>query len=167
MGLSTLYNANIKQQSYVDQCFYDMIPIGEGSFGNVFRSRSREDRDLYAIKRQKSTISVKDIYAEVRNNEKIEAHSNCVQFFMAWEEAGEIYLKLEYCDVSLADYSNVNSDIPEPLLWDVLFDICQGLDFLHQKRLIHLDVKPGNIMMKRGTYKLCDFGTLVDLNMVS
>lgn len=157
----------MKQQSYIEQCFYGLTPIGEGSFGKVYRTRNREDDELYAIKRQKPTISVKDIYAEVRNNEKIERHLNCAQFYMAWEEAGEVFLMLEYCDISLADYANVNSDIPEPLLWDVLFDICHGLNYLHQKRLIHLDVKPGNIMMKRGTYKLCDFGTLVDLNMVS
>ncbi|XP_018569621.1 membrane-associated tyrosine- and threonine-specific cdc2-inhibitory kinase isoform X2 [Anoplophora glabripennis] len=163
--LSPLYDVDMKQSSYIEQCFYGLAPIGEGSFGKVYRTRSREDDELYAIKRQKPTISLKDIYAEVRNNEKIEIHPNCAQFYMAWEEAGEVFLVLEYCDISLADYANVNSDIPESLLWDVLFDICQGLNYLHQKRLIHLDVKPGNIMMRRGTYKLCDFGTLVDLNM--
>ncbi|KAJ8938299.1 hypothetical protein NQ318_020358 [Aromia moschata] len=153
--LSPIYNPSMNM-SYLDQVFSKQGLVGEGSFGRVYRVRSREDNQLYAIKRLKSVISLKDRYAEVRNNEK---------FFLAWEEGFEVYMMLEFCDMSLADYSVLNNDIPEDLLWNVLYDMCKALYFLHKRDLLHLDVKPGNIMMKRGIYKLADFGILVDLKL--
>ncbi|KAJ8986300.1 hypothetical protein NQ317_010012 [Molorchus minor] len=164
VGLSPIYNPTLST-SYMDQVFSRQGLVGEGSFGRVYRVRSREDNKLYAIKRLKSFICLKDRYAEVRNNEKIGTHPNCVKFFMAWEEDSEVYMMLEFCSMSLADYSILNNDIPEDLLWDVLYDICKALHFLHKRSLLHLDVKPGNIMMKDGLYKLGDFGILVDLKL--
>ncbi|KAJ8930052.1 hypothetical protein NQ314_017217 [Rhamnusium bicolor] len=162
--LSPLYNPSLNT-SYLDQVFSKHGLVGEGSFGRVYRVRNHEDNKLYAIKRLKSVISFKDRYAEVRNNEKVGVHTNCVQFFMAWEEGFEVYMMLEFCDMSLADYSVLDNDIHEDLLWNVLYDICKALNFLHKRDLLHLDVKPGNIMMKNGIFKLADFGILVDLKL--
>lgn len=152
---------------YLDQVFSKFGCMGEGSFGKVYRVRSKEDKKLYAVKRLKANISINDRYAEVKNNEIIGFNPNCVQYFMAWEENSDTFMLLEYCDMSLADYSKLNNDIPEELLWNVLCDICKALDFLHKRNFLHLDVKPGNVMMKKGLFKLGDFGLLVDLQTVS
>ncbi|CAG9816475.1 unnamed protein product [Phaedon cochleariae] len=164
VALSPIYNPTL-ERSYFEQTFARHALIGEGSFGQVYRARSLEDGQLYAIKRLKSVISFKDRYAEIRNNEKVGVHPNCVRFFMAWEEGYEVYMLLEYCQLSLSDFSVLNNDIPEDLLWGVLYDICKALHYLHGKNLLHLDVKPGNIMMKNGHFKLADFGILVDLKL--
>ncbi|XP_066155424.1 probable protein kinase DDB_G0291842 [Euwallacea fornicatus] len=160
--LSPLYDPK-QRVSYLDQVFIKLGSIGEGSFGRVYKVKSKEDKNLYALKRIKNHISFNDRCAEVKNNEILGWHPNCVQFFMAWEENFGTYMLLEYCDMSLADYAKLNNDIPETLLWLVLHDICKALDFLHKKQFLHLDVKPGNIMMKKGVLKLGDFGLLVDL----
>ncbi|XP_050314189.1 membrane-associated tyrosine- and threonine-specific cdc2-inhibitory kinase [Anthonomus grandis grandis] len=160
--LSPAYNPNEKN-SYLDQVFTKHGCLGEGSFGKVYRVRSKEDKKLYAVKWLKANISFKDRRAEVKNNETIGFNENCVQYFMAWEENCDTFMQLEYCDMSLADYSKLNSDIHEELLWNVLYDISKALNFLHKKNLLHLDVKPGNIMMRKGVFKLGDFGLLVDL----
>lgn len=164
--LSPNYNPNL-DTTYFEQLYPKHLLIGEGSFGKVYRARGVYDNRHYAIKRLKPMISFHDKYAEIRNNEKIGVHQNCVQFYMAWEEGCEVFMLLEACQMSLSDYATRNSDIPEDLLWDVLYDMCQALKYLHSKQLLHLDVKPGNIMMKSGHYKLADFGILVDLNLVS
>ncbi|XP_076262203.1 protein kinase, membrane associated tyrosine/threonine 1 isoform X2 [Rhynchophorus ferrugineus] len=161
-ALSPMYDSK-QRTPYLEQVFTKFGCMGEGSFGKVYRVRSKEDNKIYAVKRLKSNISAKDRNAEVRNNEMVGFDANCVQYFMAWEENDETFMLLEYCDMSLADYSKINNEIPEELLWNVLHDMCKGLNYLHKKNLIHLDVKPGNIMMKRGFYKLGDFGLLVDL----
>lgn len=163
--LSPLYNPEMRT-SYFEQMYVKLGCIGEGSFGKVYKVRSKEDKKLYAVKCIKTHISTKDRSAEVKNNEMVGYNPNCVQYFMAWEENIDTFILLEYCDMSLADYAKVNNEIPEALLWNVLHDICRAFDYLHSKSFLHLDVKPGNIMMKKGVFKLGDFGLLVDLNSV-
>lgn len=51
--LSPIYNLNNRQQTYFEQCFEEILKIGEGSFGEVFRVKSREDGKFYAIKKSK------------------------------------------------------------------------------------------------------------------
>lgn len=45
--------------------------------------------------------------------------------------------------------------------------IAKALQFIHEKGIAHLDVKPDNIYVKNGIYKLGDFGcaTLLDLSL--
>lgn len=160
--LSPMYDAE-QNSSYLDQVFVRFGNLGEGSFGKVYRVKSKEDKKMYAVKRLKANISFKDRFAEVKNNETIGFDPNCVQFFMAWEENCETFLLLEYCDMSLADYAKKNNEIEEDLLWNLLYDMCKALNFLHKRNLLHLDVKPANIMMKKGYFKLGDFGLLADL----
>ncbi|XP_072402275.1 membrane-associated tyrosine- and threonine-specific cdc2-inhibitory kinase-like [Diabrotica undecimpunctata] len=150
--------------SYFNQIYPAHSYIGEGSFGLVFKATNKFDQKKYAIKKLKSTMSNKEMYAEILNNEKVGLHPNCVEYFMAWEQASEVYMVLEACQMSLADYAKKNY-VQEPLLWDALYDICKGLQFLHDKSLIHLDVKPSNIMIHATSFKLADFGTLLDMNM--
>lgn len=41
----------------------------------------------------------------------------------------------------------------------VLFDVAKGLHYLHQRRIVHLDLKSANILLSRhGTAKICDIG---------
>ncbi|KAH1023260.1 hypothetical protein HUJ04_012498 [Dendroctonus ponderosae] len=162
--LSPIYNPD-QRQSYLDQVFSKLGCMGEGSFGKVFRVKSKEDKKLYAVKRLKSHVSFNDRCAEVKNNEMLGFSPHCVQYFMAWEENFYTFMLLECCDMSLADYSKLNNNIHEDLLWNVLHDICKALNFLHTKHFLHLDVKPGNIMMKKGVFKLGDFGLLVNLKL--
>jgi wee1-like protein kinase len=45
--------------------------------------------------------------------------------------------------------------------------ICKGLNFIHERGIAHLDVKPDNIYVRNGVYKLGDFGcaTLIDRSL--
>jgi hypothetical protein len=74
-------------------------------------------------------------------------HSTRKQFF---------YLILFMCTlVTILTVSFVNAKI------------CKGLDFMHERGIAHLDVKPDNIYVRNGIYKLGDFGcaTLVNRSL--
>lgn len=49
----------------------------------------------------------------------------------------------------------------------VKMKICKGLGFIHERGIAHLDVKPDNIYVRNGVYKLGDFGcaTLIDRSL--
>lgn len=94
-----------------------------------------------------------------------------------------MYLVMEYCSFNLRDYmrspffyisstpSFTATTSSSPLLSPdikyrflsrvktVLYQILQGLHFLHSHCILHRDIKPSNILLnRRGEVKLCDFG---------
>ena len=96
--LSSLYDDKNKLE-YMEQCFEVEAKIGEGSFGEVFKARSKEDGKYYAIKRSRGafrgTSDRKEKLGEVAKLEKMKPHPNCVEFFLAWEEKKHLYIQTE------------------------------------------------------------------------
>ncbi|ORD93491.1 STK25 [Enterospora canceri] len=71
----------------------------------------------------------------------------------------------ELCDVIIGSRL-INND--ENTIRSIVHQVLLGLDYLHSKKLVHLDIKPDNIMGKTGkngkiTYKLIDLDTIADL----
>lgn len=52
-----------------------------------------------------------------------------------------------------------STSIPEETLWNYLIQICQGLKYLHDKRILHRDIKPKNIFLdEHDEVKIGDMG---------
>ncbi|TMS39971.1 hypothetical protein L596_006417 [Steinernema carpocapsae] len=157
-------------EPYFDQCFIVKRQLGEGSFGEVFSVISKDDDKPYAIKRSlepyKSHVDRDTKLREVEKHQSLISHPNLVRFVRAWEEGGFFFIQTELCDRSLDQYVAVtpNCTVPEPKLWDFFYDLLQGLDFLHSRDFIHVDIKPENIFLTTdGHCKLGDFGLMIDL----
>lgn len=43
-------------------------------------------------------------------------------------------------------------------LLQISIDISRGLEYCHDRSILHLDIKPQNILLCDGTIKICDFG---------
>ena len=60
---------------------------------------------------------------------------------------------------TLQDYVKSRVKLSEPELARIASDVLRGLAFLHERRQIHRDIKPGNILVNsRGEVKISDFG---------
>ncbi|GMT05521.1 hypothetical protein PENTCL1PPCAC_27695, partial [Pristionchus entomophagus] len=156
-----------KRATYFEQCFIIEKKLGEGSFGEVFQAKSREDAHVYAVKRaiepyrSSSDRAIK--LREVQKHEELTPHSNLVYFHRAWEERGRLYIQTELCTNSLADYCKYDAP-PNNEIWDIFYDIINATDYLHSKDLIHLDIKPENVFLTdKKVCKLGDFGLMFDL----
>lgn len=165
VSLSPLYKKDAGEK-YIHQVFTSVFKIGQGCFGDVYQAKSKEDSNLYAIKVTNDTHSFID-KGEVVRLEKIPPHENCVRFYVAWQESYRLYIQMELCKTSLDKYLLVYHGIDERRSWEIFADIALGLQHLHKHELIHLDLKPANIMIStNGICKIGDFGLVVDLQEV-
>jgi len=88
-------------------------------------------------------------------------HRNIVGAIRFIRENGTAYLVMEYCDgESLESLAKASGVVPENVLSPILSQLLDGLDEVHRVRLLHLDIKPSNIFIKKdGTVVLLDFGS--------
>ena len=137
--------------------------LGTGSYGKVYQCRNRFDGLEYAIK----TIENKSI-DEGKHEAAILAYissayesSHIVRYYHSWVEESVIYIVTESCLENieiLLDSSNALK-VSETLIRKLIKHICKALKKLHGDLIVHLDIKPENILLsKTGKYKLCDFG---------
>jgi serine/threonine protein kinase len=74
---------------------------------------------------------------------------------------------MELCDGSLQDFldQNKGKQIPEIDILIIFKQICIALEYIHEKGVVHRDLKPGNILFKKEgdsiVWKISDFGASV------
>lgn len=159
-----------RRETYFEQCFVVLARLGEGSFSEVFRVRSRDDGHEYAVKRSKQPYKSEryreERLEEVRRYEQLARNEHCLRLYIAWEQDDHLYMQLELCRESVDTFVlRQRRPLVEAQVWPILADMLLGIKALHDRNLIHLDVKLENIMMDgRGVCKLGDFGLVVDLS---
>ena len=89
-------------------------------------------------------------------------------------DGNKLNLIMEYCDQGdLEQYLkrakkmrmqlNPNGgiyELGESKVWRIFIQICLALEFIHEKGIVHADLKPPNLLLKGRDYilKLADFG---------
>lgn len=88
------------------------------------------------------------------------SHPGIVHVSDVFEENGTAYFVMDYIDgCSLADLVDKNGPMDEASALGYMRQVCAALDYVHANGRLHLDIKPGNIMVDRtGRAVLIDFG---------
>lgn len=98
---------------------------------------------------------------EARNLSKL-SHPNIVKVLEAFHANGTTYYSMEYIDGISLDKKIAQSPqgrMPLTEAIETLKQIGAAIAFMHSRNMLHLDVKPGNVMMRKdGTAVLIDFG---------
>lgn len=98
---------------------------------------------------------------EARNLSTL-SHSNIVKVLEAFHANGTTYYSMEYIDGISLDKKIAQSPqgrMPLTEAIETLKQISAAIAFMHSRNMLHLDVKPGNVMMRKdGTAVLIDFG---------
>ncbi|KAG7188583.1 hypothetical protein KM043_008213 [Ampulex compressa] len=144
----------------------DPKPFASGQWAKVFRCRSRSTGVLYAAKYSSRSRFNSDCSAELRH--EIALLSLCsqsprvVRLHDVYETPKEIILIMEYAPGG--DLQTLIDGDLVPLEGDVVHfvrQLVEGLAYLHERNIAHLDIKPQNLVMM-GSFpecevKLCDF----------
>lgn len=145
---------------------YEIIrQLGEGGMGLVLLARDTRLGRLVAIKllRDSGRLTSR-LLAEARTTAGCK-HEGIVTIFEVDEIDGHAYMVLEYLDgrtlrsVLSSDARGVGRALPKGLALDVVMSVARALTAAHEHGIVHLDLKPENIMMlTAGQVKVLDFG---------
>ena len=87
-------------------------------------------------------------------------HPNIIRVYDVFDENGTTYYSMEYVEgLTLDAYIQQHHPLPEADAVAILGRVCSALSFMHGQRMLHLDLKPKNIMCStKGEVFLIDFG---------
>ena len=96
---------------------------------------------------------------EAQNLSKLR-HPNIVRVLESFEANNTVYYAMEFCEGgSLDELIAAQGGLSEAVALDYARQIGSALDYMHGERVLHLDLKPGNVMLrKNGSVALIDFG---------
>ncbi|KKA30634.1 hypothetical protein TD95_005037 [Thielaviopsis punctulata] len=158
-------------ESWDDNKWMKGALIGKGSFGSVYLALHAITGELLAVKQVQAPTG-NNSPADQRKKSMIDAlkreisllrdlkHPNIVQYLGCGTSAEYLNIFLEYVPGgSVQTMLNSYGALPEPLVRSFVRQILTGLSYLHERDIIHRDIKGANILVdNKGTIKISDFG---------
>lgn len=136
--------------------------LGEGTYATVFKGKSRLTDDLVALKEIRLEHEEGAPCTAIREVSLLRdlKHNNIVTLHDIIHTEKSLTLVFEYLDKDLKQYMDDCGNIMS--LHNVklfLFQLLRGLAYCHQRRVLHRDLKPQNLLInEKGELKLADFG---------
>jgi serine/threonine protein kinase len=148
--------------------YYEMLDdLGEGIFGSVklgVEKKTKERVAIKIIKKNKTKQSDIELVRTEIDVMKLCHHPNVVHLLDHFENAEYIFIVMEYIRGGrLTDYMKEKKfNFTEKRAAEIIYQIAQGVKYLHKYGIIHRDLKPDNIMLTeasdKGQIKIMDFG---------
>ncbi|XP_061320549.1 serine/threonine-protein kinase Nek11 isoform X1 [Pezoporus flaviventris] len=143
--------------------------LGNGSFGSVYLvsdRRAKQGEELKVLK----AISVGDL----KPNETVEAnleaqllskldHPAIVRFYASFVEQDGFCIITEYCeggdlDFKIQEYKESGKIFAQRQILEWFIQLLLGVNYMHERRILHRDLKAKNIFLKNNLLKIGDFG---------
>ena len=143
--------------------------LGKGSFGSVYLVRRKEDNKIYALKsvileklnkkEQQNSVNEVRILASVN-------HPNVIGYKEAfWDDSqNTLNIVMEYADdgdlqTKIIKMRKEGGMFQENLIWSYSIQMIEGLKALHDKKIMHRDLKSANIFLVKDKHQ-CKLGDM-------
>ena len=153
--------------------FLKFNSLGKGAFGECFLIRSLDDEEEYAAKIvDKSKLdkerAKKSIIDEIKRQQQMK-YPKIVKVKDFFENKEKVFIILEFCkNQTLSDLLKRRHYLTEIEVRCYIFQLIQGLKYIHNQKIIHRDLKPNNILLdEKLELKIGDFGLIAVLNKVT
>uniref|UniRef100_A0A9J2PT86 Protein kinase domain-containing protein n=1 Tax=Ascaris lumbricoides TaxID=6252 RepID=A0A9J2PT86_ASCLU len=136
-----------------------------GTYGVVYKGKNVKTDQLVAMKKIRLESEDEGVPATaVREMSLLRElrHPNIVSLEEVIMQENRLYLIFEFLSMDLKKFLD---SIPDGVMMDTklqksyLYQVCQATCFCHQRRILHRDLKPQNLLVDtKGAIKLADFG---------
>lgn len=157
----------IRFQPLTDTYLVDSKPFARGKFATVRRCKHKETGVDYAAKCIRKRRRATDVRHEIMHEIFIlKLSENCpriIRLYEVYETSTEVILVLEMAvGGELQRVLEDHEEISEKEAARLIRQILEGIAFLHERNIAHLDIKPQNLLLTNAfpkcDIKLCDFG---------
>ncbi|XP_062927511.1 STE20-like serine/threonine-protein kinase isoform X2 [Mobula hypostoma] len=136
--------------------------LGDGAFGKVYKAQNKQTGVLAAAKviETKSEEELEDYIVEIDILASCD-HQHIVKLLDAFYYENKLWILIEFCAGGAVDAVMLELERPltEPQIRVICKHTLEALNYLHDNKVIHRDLKAGNILLTmEGDVKLADFG---------
>ena len=159
-------------ENFIPEDFIMIKQIGEGSFGKIYCSEWKKNGKKYAMKKmilrnkieikknQEQTDLVYDLIKSTKTKGVINIYgAQCIKVTSA---EYHFYVLMELANIDWEKEikkRKENKDYyTEGELFDILKQLTETFSLLQKNHITHRDIKPQNVLIVNGVYKVCDFG---------
>lgn len=143
--------------------------IGAGAYGRVYMGLNMDSGELLAVKevliacnnstKERAQAHIRELEEEVKLLRNL-SHPNIVRYLGTAREEDALNILLEFVPGgSIASLLGKFGSFTEPVIRMYTRQLLLGLEYLHNNKIMHRDIKGANILVdNKGRIKLADFG---------
>ena len=135
-------------------------PISRGAMGAVHLAIDRETGEEVAVKRLTDTTQVARFEIEARLLSFL-SHPRVVKVIDHFNDPSGYFLVMELVrgpNLGQVLQASGNPGLPVDVVLRYAYQVCEALDYVHEQRIVHRDVKPENLILGDRGVILVDFG---------